>query len=718
MSAKLCFSIPPSFTRAVEPEVFFSHVERTTFLKEYGLREQPILGVPGESCKTNLFFGFFFDGTKNNYVQAEKGRNHSNVARLYDCYPGLSVPGVLPADTDWKYNPARYTHFFKVYVPGVASPFKEIKDSGEGSELTRGAAAGYRGEARILWGLIQAINNVHRYFLKKPLVSTEETQALLYRMDLDKQHRHYMAQHRGIARSKSKDEEENGKTRVEFEKILRRLHAAVSQHWPDKKTGKPAKIDPAQVKKIYVSIFGFSRGAAQARAFTNWLMALCKLDASLCGRGDLMTLGGFEVEFDFLGLLDTVASVGAGNTLGNSFLGKLFDGHGAWADAEESLRIPEGLPCVHLVAAHEIRRSFPLDSISVGQATPDNCKEIVIPGVHSDLGCGYAPGEQGRGVDPSGADMLARVPLLYMYREARLAGVPLKLEMASDIAKNRFSVAPATIAALNAYLETCALKSGALTAIMREQGKQNILWHRARRAKGKAPLESSASFERSSNFDKNDLHSANLEFEQEIANFEAWLAHKGKGFTARQQMPGFDNDHENEWEEIATWWHTAAPLPAAVLTFFDDYVHDSRAWFKLIPGNPDNAPDMHAKLKAWADRRKKVLDYNAREEKTAAENARQTERIYGRNSGVGYQPYRPLSDGLTDDQRRASDEYATTQQIPRLTTEGREPFESSTSSWGLAGRAGYLRFRKVYGGRDSVLISKTYAPSDEELTTV
>ena len=81
-----------------------------------------------------------------------------------------------------------------------------------------------------------------------------------------------------------------------------------------------------------------------------------------------MTLGGFEVAFNFLGLFDTVASVGLGNTLGNSLLGKMFDGHGGWADTDDSLRIPQGIPCLHLVAAHELRRSFPLDSISVSIA--------------------------------------------------------------------------------------------------------------------------------------------------------------------------------------------------------------------------------------------------------------------------------------------------------------------------------------------------------------
>ena len=73
-----------------------------------------------------------------------------------------------------------------------------------------------------------------------------------------------------------------------------------------------------------------------------------------------------------------------------------------------------------------------MDSISVGGGLQPNWWEIVIPGVHSDLGCGYAPGEQGKGRMKDGTDMIARIPLAIMYKMARLAGVPLKLEYASD----------------------------------------------------------------------------------------------------------------------------------------------------------------------------------------------------------------------------------------------------------------------------------------------
>lgn len=712
MSATLCPMVPMTFLDATNTKAFFGDNAFNIIKKKSELVEQPLLGVPGKSCQTNLFFGFFFDGTKNNYVLAEKPQNQSNVARLYDCYPGQSVPGVLPGAADWTTNPDRYKHFFKVYVPGVASPFKEINDSGEGAELTRGAAAGYRGEARILWGLFQAINNVHRFFLKVPLLSPAETQSLIYRIELGRRQRRRMKLQRRFGQPAPNEEDE--KTRIEFERILKRLHAAIKPYWPVKSTGKPAKTDPAQVMKIYISTFGFSRGATQARAFTNWLMSLCGLDAQLCGRTGL-TLGGFDVQFDFLGLFDTVASVGAGNTLGNSFLGRLFDGHGAWADAEDSLRIPSGIRCLHLVAAHEIRRSFPLDSIAVGQVTQANCEEIVVPGVHSDLGCGYCPKEQGRGVDASGADMLSRIPLLLMYKEARLAGVPLKLELATPKVKEKFRVVPETIKALNQYLATCKVHTGTLTAIMREQGKHHILWHRTRRASGKTPLENSPSFIRASNFDKNDLHSANLEFEQEIALFEAWLSGKEKGFVPKSQMPGFDNEHENEWEEIATWWNTATPLAVSTLDFFDNYVHDSRAWFKLIPGNPDNEPDLQKQLRVSEATRKKIADYNAREAQYHAEQQKLITAAYGKNSGMQLQPYSPVKDGLPDAERAAAQEFAKTGITPRTITAGREPFNSSWASFGLSGKAGYLRFRKIYAGGDRMLISDVIKSASVEM---
>jgi hypothetical protein len=50
------------------------------------------------------------------------------------------------------------------------------------------------------------------------------------------------------AKIPNKDTKE--KTRIEFEKILKRLHIALAAHWPDK-SGKPKRTDPAIVKKYF-----------------------------------------------------------------------------------------------------------------------------------------------------------------------------------------------------------------------------------------------------------------------------------------------------------------------------------------------------------------------------------------------------------------------------------------------------------------------------------
>lgn len=679
MTALLSPQIGENYANAVDLGKFFSDRERKSLLKNDDQRERSPIGVPRASCSTNLFFGFFFDGTKNNYKQAEVTKNHSNVARLYDCYPGLSVHGVLPSSTDWTTDLPKYANFFRVYVPGVASPFPQVGDSGNGWQAVSGAAAGGFGDFRVVWALIQAVNNVHRFFLKSPLVAAAETKELVRTLIINKNSRALLD---GRGADLLHVSEAEKRTARKLEEILLRLHQAVSQQWPNEKTGRPSRIDPGIVKTIHVSVFGFSRGATEARVFVSWLQSLCKLDARLRGKAGGMSLGGFPVDVDFLGLYDTVASVGAANSFG------FFDGHGFWADAEDSMRVPPGVNCLHLVAAHELRRSFPVDSISVNGALAAGCTEIVVPGVHSDIGCGYCPGEQGRGTEPSGADMLTRIPLLMMYKAARLSGVPLKLELASPVAKERFALRPEAIKAFNAYIATCTERQGPLHRIMREQARKQMEWRLARRVSGSTPMDRSASFQRASVFDQNDLHSAAREFEEEIDAFAAWLRDKGSRFQPSAQKAGFGNSHAAEWEEIATWWGREKGVHPAVLDFFDNYVHDSRAWFKLLPGNPDNEKDMLETLASWVRTRKSVASHN---------------QVRSKMRGRGSSIYRKRADdGLNEDQRRAVDEYQKSGKIPRMLTEGREPWGAATD---MIACAGYLRYRKIYAGSDSDLVS-------------
>ncbi|MDB6048565.1 MAG: putative alpha/beta hydrolase domain, partial [Pseudomonas sp.] len=177
--------------------------------------------------------------------------------------------------------------------------------------------------------------------------------------------------------------------------------------------------------RLYV--YGFSRGAAEARAFATWLERLTQVEVE----GETRYLfAGIPICIAFMGLFDTVASVGA------AYVAPFAAGHMAWAD--DSLRLTESEKflerCVHMVAAHEQRACFPLDSIR-RKTNPDepNCPstyragtfEYLYPGMHSDVGGGYTPGEQGKAL-AGPQDVLSQIPLQHMYAEAYAAGAPLQ----------------------------------------------------------------------------------------------------------------------------------------------------------------------------------------------------------------------------------------------------------------------------------------------------
>lgn len=215
-----------------------------------------------------------------------------------------------------------------------------------------------------------------------------------------------------------------------------------------------------QIRMIHVAVFGFSRGAALARAFALKLQAACQQS----GGNWVWKQGQHPIRLYFMGLFDTVASVGlptavrkyqqeavaAAPMLG--FLPVLIasgaDGHASWAG---DLRIPTMAErCVHFVAAHEIRNSFPLDTALQDGRYPPNVVEVVYPGVHSNVGGGYRPGEGGRVSNPFG--MLSAMPLQAMYDEAYRAGVPLR-----SIARLLQSNTPAD---LSVYLDFYPAVSG------------------------------------------------------------------------------------------------------------------------------------------------------------------------------------------------------------------------------------------------------------------
>lgn len=213
-----------------------------------------------------------------------------------------------------------------------------------------------------------------------------------------------------------------------------------------------AKV-PAQqkVRLINVTVFGFSRGAAEARAFVRDLAATCQ------EKDGAWLYKELPLRVAFAGLFDTVCS--AYGNYGSAAL-SLNGGHNNWA---EDMKLPAMVEqTVHMIAAHEARRRFPLDSTRIDADYPENTVEIWYPGVHSDVGGGYAPQEQGR------ENTISRFALNHMYDVAFAAGV--LFERMSDLpgrVQDEFSKDDAKLReAFNAYLDAVPKKTGAMEEVL------------------------------------------------------------------------------------------------------------------------------------------------------------------------------------------------------------------------------------------------------------
>lgn len=245
----------------------------------------------------------------------------------------------------------------------------------------------------------------------------------------------------------------------------RRLDWALSQF---DKLLKPhlarANSPSNRIVEVNIAAFGFSRGAALARAFVNRVISQ---RADVGDEGWRLRAGGAPLHVRFMGLFDTVASVGMGLSSNTTDPGAAYFGGGKWsmqvrlnapkykdtlpselafapegksgadpapgyADGHQAwggeLAIPRAVEEVqHFVAAHEFRNSFPLDSVWVAADghidVVDHFHEVVYPGAHSDVGGGYRPGEGGR--SPDALEKLSQIPLNCMYEAALARGVPL-----------------------------------------------------------------------------------------------------------------------------------------------------------------------------------------------------------------------------------------------------------------------------------------------------
>lgn len=354
----------------------------------------PFSPLDSSKCECALQIGIFFDGTGNNEELDAPKFSQSNIARLSQAY-------------------SREPTFFSIYVPGLGTPLPLI---GERKKTTDGAGFGAGGEGRILMVIFSIINIISQVITNQIYFSVGEISALC-----------------SVRISSASTREALSKYRIStslpnmafLEKInfIRSAIASVRNSIEGMK-------HPV-LKEIAVDIFGFSRGAAEARVFCHWLFAT--MDSS--------KLVDIPLRFRFLGLFDTVASVGKWDLGLNSIVGHT-GGHSNWARADHLHILPQVENCVHFVAMHEQRKNFPLDTVTVGGASiPSNCHEYVYPGTHSDIGGGYAPGELGisYGVSLELADRkkLSQIPLNHMYRCAVAVGVPF-IELPDVIPTDKF----------------------------------------------------------------------------------------------------------------------------------------------------------------------------------------------------------------------------------------------------------------------------------------
>ncbi|TLG90557.1 DUF2235 domain-containing protein [Pseudomonas edaphica] len=337
-------------------------------------------------CCQSLHISLFFDGTNNNDNDDTPKNNPSNIAKLFHA----SLRG----------GTAEESGYFSYYMPGVGTPFPEV---GELDYTDGGLRYATGGEDRINWALVQVARAMSFALNDKKDIGRELAKAKVEAMRTLPVP---LASAFGA-----------GRRRAVMGELFRSLQAAA------------AKKPPApEVLGVKLYVYGFSRGAAEARAFVTWLSQLFETPPG--AEKPVQRLAGLPVSVEFLGIMDTVASVGIARVV------PFFNGHMDWADDSQLLPDAERFPklvkhCQHFVAACEQRTCFPLDSIRNEDGRyPANTYEVVYPGVHSDVGGGYRVKEQGKARGGSN-ELISQIALHDMYAAAFAIGAPFRVPEAA-----------------------------------------------------------------------------------------------------------------------------------------------------------------------------------------------------------------------------------------------------------------------------------------------
>ncbi|MEQ9868538.1 DUF2235 domain-containing protein [Pectobacterium odoriferum] len=369
-------------------------------------------------CKT-LHISLFFDGTGNNLnndLLLSDPKHPTNIARLFRATIGDGTAGGVSDTSKVPLDTASESggKYFKFYIPGVGTPFPEVNDP---DYSTMGLVGATKGEERINWALLRIIDVLMRVSKDTENNSIKLSEGAS-RRSIDKMGTSWNRLWFGGSHNRYE----------EFSRLLNDLAPQLKTLMTQPEPGKPKLLGI----KLYV--YGFSRGAAAARAFVRWLSELLPPPKA---EGDnppqCLQIGELQlpVSVEFLGLLDTVASVGVAHVV------PIAEGHMSWADGTMELPSDETYPglikkCVHLVSGHEQRLCFPLDSVRRGNGKyPPYVTEVIYPGMHSDIGGGYPPGDQGKANGIDDRLLLSQIVLNELYAAGFQVGAPLKIPIDS-----------------------------------------------------------------------------------------------------------------------------------------------------------------------------------------------------------------------------------------------------------------------------------------------
>ena len=509
------------------------------------------------NCEAMLNIGLFFDGTNNNIKTDKPKLGHSNVARLADAYLEDKPNG-----------------WYRQYIPGVGTPFPEI---GEMGTSTLGSAFAFGCEARVLYGLLAVFNALHqRSFEDQLLFDPAQIKALCRnnRLAFPEDEAPLLALGLGVG-LRIPDTDQDG-LRVpdinrdgQREDFLKRQATELERKLVD---GRP------YIKECFIDIFGFSRGAAEARVFCHWL------DRLLSGG----KLAGVPTRLRFVGLMDTVASAGFLEGVVGSITNTT-GGHIGWAEAT-FLRLPASVEnCVHMVSMHELRKNFPLDEIGVDGELPPNCQQCAYPGTHSDVGGGYLPEELGISVGAtameSDALKLAQIPLNHMLECAVAAGVPIDKTLAvADTGHDPFAIAPALQQAYDDFVQI----SGIGRRPLRDWLQPYLNW----RWQMRKNYTSLGHVVKANGGDKTLLIEANARFVRDAGTMRfrgdldkskdflsLFKGRRGPELTDARYRQEELSALDPEALALLDLAQNAPPTPEALARFFDGFVHDSLAGF-------------------------------------------------------------------------------------------------------------------------------------------